>query len=551
MEHKAGREAFDSPLHVKARGACLAALGLVEAVALLQFDVARARVDGLPTAADGSIEFVTGSPLRAAIYFCLFCLATLALAGWRKRREVHASWALAAQAHSWRGWLALNTAIFAGLILSSIALTSVGGTSLLGYATWCAGALPMVMALAMAGAPASFWRQLLTTCRTEILLALAAASSILAFALLSRESWQILSLGTLELSQWLLQLYETGVHADPAQQVLGVGDFSVIIGPACSGYEGIGLVLGFLGLYVATFRRQFRFPQVLLVFPIGALAIWLTNSVRIAALVSLGAHWSPDIAVNGFHSHAGWVMFLVVTIGLMLLTHRAAYFRLPASSATIPYPAAKRDPALRLASACLFPFAALMAGRMAADAAGGNHWLYAIEVVAGGAVVWLYRDVYARLISKVSPVSILAGAAVGVIWIATDPGRSQPSELGAWVGALPTVAAIGWLVLRLVGSIVLAPIAEELAFRGYLHRALISRRFETVSPGRFTWLAFAVTSILFGLMHTRWLSAILAGMVYAIVMYRSRRLADPVAAHVASNAVIAAWAIAAQQYSLL
>ena len=39
-------------------------------------------------------------------------------------------------------------------------------------------------------------------------------------------------------------------------------------------------------------------------------------------------------------------------------------------------------------------------------------------------------------------------------------------------------------------AVVTVPIAEELAFRGYLHRRLIDVDFDHVSLRRFTWLAF-------------------------------------------------------------
>jgi CAAX prenyl protease-like protein len=90
-----------------------------------------------------------------------------------------------------------------------------------------------------------------------------------------------------------------------------------------------------------------------------------------------------------------------------------------------------------------------------------------------------------------------------------------------------------------------------LAVCGYLSRALISLRFENVGIGEFRLLAFVGSTVAFGLMHERWLAACLAGAVYAMLMYSSKRLSDSIVAHMASNAAIAVWAIAAQQWSLL
>jgi membrane protease YdiL (CAAX protease family) len=72
-----------------------------------------------------------------------------------------------------------------------------------------------------------------------------------------------------------------------------------------------------------------------------------------------------------------------------------------------------------------------------------------------------------------------------------------------------------------------------------------------VTPDHFTWLSFVVTSLLFGLMHERWLAAAAAGAIYALLVYRSNRLSEAIAAHMASNLVIFAWAVLAGQWTLL
>jgi CAAX prenyl protease-like protein len=93
--------------------------------------------------------------------------------------------------------------------------------------------------------------------------------------------------------------------------------------------------------------------------------------------------------------------------------------------------------------------------------------------------------------------------------------------------------------------------AEELAFRSYLHRALVSFRFEMVRQDEFRLLALAGSSLAFGMMHQRWIAATLAGAIYAPLIYLTHRLSDAIVAHAASNALFVLWAIAAQQWSLL
>ena len=80
-------------------------------------------------------------------------------------------------------------------------------------------------------------------------------------------------------------------------------------------YQGVGLTLLFLGGHLYIARRELRFPNVLIVIPIALLCIWLLNAVRIALLMAIGAAWSPDIALQGFHSAAGWWSLTLVALG--------------------------------------------------------------------------------------------------------------------------------------------------------------------------------------------------------------------------------------------
>jgi CAAX prenyl protease-like protein len=94
-------------------------------------------------------------------------------------------------------------------------------------------------------------------------------------------------------------------------------------------------------------------------------------------------------------------------------------------------------------------------------------------------------------------------------------------------------------MFRLAGSVITVPIAEELAFRGYLLRKLVGRDFENVPANRFTLLSFVVSSMLFGLLHTSWIAGTVAGALFAIATYHRGRVSDAIVAHMTANALIA------------
>jgi len=358
--------------------------------------------------------------------------------------------------------------------------------------------------------------------------------------------WGLLSGATLRGSHWILTLYEKDVFLDAQNAILGAGGFNVLVLKECSGYEGIGLVLSFLALYCVFMRRRLRFPHAFVLFPIGLATVWLMNCVRIAALVSIGRHLSPTIALDGFHSQAGWIGFLIVTIGVMVVSQKPSFFRRPRNSQTT------RRLVDEPQVAFLAPFAVLMATSVIASLfAPHDQWLYVLKVVSVAAILGYFWRSYDSIWAPVSPISIVIGVVAGVVWAATDPSAGDLSALTAWLDSQPPWLRLLWLSLRSAGLVLCVPMAEELAFRGYLQRVLISRNFSRVSPEQFSWLSFVMTSALFGLLHERWLAGALAGALYSCLTYRTNRLPDAIAAHVTTNAVILIWAIAGGQLSLL
>ncbi len=455
------------------------------------------------------------------------------------------------RSYNWRASVVLNLALFAVLLAATLAFSNLAamplhhpGTGSL-YIACCSSSTRHRL-------PSSAHRQAsgggsCARCLRKSQQRRSAASLLVASGRLALESWSSLAGWTLHAAHWILSLYETDVVLDVDRLILGAGDFHVRVLKECSGYEGIGLVTAFLAFYCWLMRRQLRFPHALLLIPIGIAASWTLNAIRIALLVSVGRHVSPEIALNGFHSQAGWIAFLGIAIGLMAVSTWSPYFRAGAER-----PVSTARPADELLLALLVPFIALMATSIIASLfAPHDQWLYFLKVAAVGGALWVFRRVYASLPMALSPLALAVGTGIGIAWVLTDPPNASGNALALWLATLPTWLAVLWLGCRGFGSVVLVPITEELAFRGYLQRALISRDFDRVAPGHFTWLSFVLTSLLFGMMHQRWIAATIAGALYALLVYRSNRLSDAIAAHAASNFVIFIWAVAADQWTLL
>lgn len=356
--------------------------------------------------------------------------------------------------------------------------------------------------------------------------------------------WKPLSSGTFWTVHALLRITGADVACDPPTFTLSGNGFVATIAPACSGYEGIGLVWAFLGAYLWLFRRSLRFPHALLLLPLGTAAVWMGNALRITALIAMGIRGAHNIAQGGFHSQAGWLVFNAVALGMVLLTRRLRFFRAGDADAasdanpTAPY---------------LVPFLALVASTMVTAAlSNGFDALYPVRVLVVAAALGFFWRTYRQWPWSPSWVAVLVGVAVFVLWVALEPPAGENAAvLPSRLRELPTGLAVVWLAFRVFGSSVTVPLAEELAFRGYLTRRLQAARFEEVPPGRFSWLSFLVSSVLFGLMHPgRVPAGTVAGMLYALTYYRRGRVADAVLAHGTTNALLAAYVLTTGAWSV-
>ena len=322
----------------------------------------------------------------------------------------------------------------------------------------------------------------------------------------------------------------------------------------CSGYEGIGLICAMLGAYLLLFRKDLRFPQALLLLPLGVVIIWSFNVLRIVLLVLVGASGRPDVALGGFHSQAGWLGFNIVGLGLVAISRQFRFFTKAGPSAESP----SLDIAVTNPTAVyLGPMLAIVATAMITGAMSNGQFdgLYPARVVAAGLAFWGLRKGYSGLRLSWSWPALGIGILVFALWMVLEPlYATAPEESSQTIpralSGMPKFAAAAWLAFRVIGAVVMVPLAEELAFRGYLVRRLIAADFESVPAGRFTWPSFVVSSLLFGAMHQRWVAGTVAGMLYALAVRHRGCLGDAVLAHAVTNALIAVLVLTTGAWSL-
>ena len=485
----------------------------------------------------------------------LVTLAVLSLLFWQargKRNLERIPAGAIGRSVTWRWFLAHFAAIvtFAGLTSVLFENQLAGFPADLLVVVWVAMGAAAVVLGAFAFLPPAFWREMLRGTGDVWAYVLVVGAGACALAAYATPVWSPLARWTLTLAWVLVRPFVPGVTANPAAMTFGTHTFSVEVAPACSGYEGIGLILAFTTGWLWFFRGEWRFPRALLLIPVGVATIWFFNAVRVAGLVLIGVAGAPEIAIQGFHSHAGWIAFNVVALGTCLAARRISWLTTTdgGSSAWLAE-RSERNPT----AAYLMPFLAILAAAMVTGAASsGFEWLYALRVASAAAALWYFRDCYRALDWRVGWPALALGGLVFLIWIALEPlaGAARMGEPSALAQA-PAGARVAWLAFRILGGVITVPIAEELAFRGFLLRRLVSADFEAVAWRAFAWMPFLISSIAFGILHgDRWLAGAIAGMIYAFAMMRRGRIGEAAAAHGVTNALLAIYVLATGNWQL-
>lgn len=179
-------------------------------------------------------------------------------------------------------------------------------------------------------------------------------------------------------------------------------------------------------------------------------------------------------------------------------------------------------------------------------------------LIVGGALLVVSRPVLDFRVRR-TLASTVVGVLLFLVWIAPDLllpwWRDLPlfsnsivgrPESGFPVEGRADPVALGLRVVRAAG---LVPVMEELFWRGWLPRWIVNSRWKTVPLGTYTPAAFWITAVLFAVEHGSWWDVgLLAGLGYNWWMMRTRSLGDLMLAHAVTNACLAGWVIASQQW---
>jgi exosortase E/protease (VPEID-CTERM system) len=252
----------------------------------------------------------------------------------------------------------------------------------------------------------------------------------------------------------------------------------------------------------------------------------------------------------------------VVSLGFLLVAQQITWFRRdhaaldPKDDVDVKR---SMERSRNLAVIYLSPFMAItVASLIGQTVSGGPDALYPLRFIAASMFLWIYRAEYAKSDWRFGSLGIVAGIAVAGIWLTVHFSmigwRAAPTPPGALftdLSKLSEVERVSWIFVRALAAITTVPIAEELAFRGYLARRIVGVDVESVKFSQLSVASIAVSSIAFGLMHgSMWAPGIVAGIIFAVVARLRNRVGEAVAAHVVANSILAVVALILKDYTI-
>jgi CAAX prenyl protease-like protein len=201
----------------------------------------------------------------------------------------------------------------------------------------------------------------------------------------------------------------------------------------------------------------------------------------------------------------------------------------------------------------LFVFVLDMLERAGVDAAS-LRWLYPLKIGAVMLVLalfWRQYDELAqwRLSVGAALAAIVTGLIVLLLWLSL---KADWMIIGTSSGFNPlTNNAIDWplVAIRIAGAALVVPIMEELFWRSFLLRWIVTADFKTVEPSQATMKSFVFSSVLFGFEHNLWLAGVVAGIAYSVLYMRHRTIWSPILAHAVTNGFLGAWIVCTGSWS--
>ncbi len=182
-----------------------------------------------------------------------------------------------------------------------------------------------------------------------------------------------------------------------------------------------------------------------------------------------------------------------------------------------------------------------------------EYWIYPVQTfLCGAAVIYFWHEYALRRPARVA-FGLTIAIVVFVLWIAPQAFLGFAARVTGFNPDLfAAQAPLYWttVIVRFLRLALVVPLIEEIFWRGFMLRFLIDEDFDRVPFGTFSWSSFVVVALVFGLSHSRpdWPAALVTGVLYNLVAYRTKSLSTCVLTHALTNLLLGLWIMKTGQW---
>jgi uncharacterized protein len=182
-----------------------------------------------------------------------------------------------------------------------------------------------------------------------------------------------------------------------------------------------------------------------------------------------------------------------------------------------------------------------------------QYWIFPLQTAICAALLLVFWKVYPLLGFDGWALGALAGILAFILWISPQAFFGAPYRTK---GFEPTIfrdstALYALTVMsRFARLVIVVPLVEEIFWRGFLMRYLISEKFTSVAFGTFRPFSFFAAAVLFMFVHSSadWIPALAAGLLLNGVAVLTKSLWACIVAHAVANLGLGIYIMATEQW---
>ncbi len=184
---------------------------------------------------------------------------------------------------------------------------------------------------------------------------------------------------------------------------------------------------------------------------------------------------------------------------------------------------------------------------------------YILKTFAAGMLLVAFRKHYTKISWDYAILGLIIGVLGVVQWVGMEklllhfwPNYPRPSSDIFNPFADIESRTLLWIFIpfRLLGPVIVVPFMEELFWRDFLWRTVAAPNDFKIFPiGGWDGRAFIIVTLAFATVHIQWLTAIVWGVMIALLLIRTRSLGACIIAHGVTNLLLGVYVLATHDWA--